>query len=155
MVHHDCTTEGAMGWCSTGDDLSHPSGSYKVCGETQHPMAHRTHSSLCHSRRGVRSWTGHHEWFGHHPRGTCQTPRRNFWIGRSHGGSDAEVRKCAVHHCILDSSEIDKTPGICDPQVGNSGSVNRETLPVRHSFVRSEANGKRGGSWESLIQTRG
>ena len=121
-----------MWYYTTGGDLSHPSGPYKVC-DTQHPMAHRTHSSLCHSRRGVRSWTGHHEWFGHHPRGMCQTPGRKFWVGRSHGGSDAEVRKCAVHHCILDSSEIDKIPGICDPQVGNSGSVNCETLPNRHS----------------------
>ena len=95
-------------------------------------MAHRTLSSHCHGRRGVRSWTGHHEWFGHHPRGTCQTPGRKFGNGRSHGGSDAEFRKCAVHHwhCILDSSERDKIPGICDPQVGNSGSVNHETLRV-------------------------
>ena len=29
-------------------------------------------------------------------------------------------------------SEIDKVPGICDPQVGNPGSVNRGTLPIRH-----------------------
>ena len=38
-----------------------------------------------------------------------------------------------MHHCIVDSSEIDKKPGICDPQVGNPGSVNRGTLPIRHS----------------------
>ena len=34
---------------------------------------------------------------------------------------------------MWDSSEIDKKPGICDPEVGNPGSVNRGTLPIRHS----------------------
>ena len=67
------------------------------------------------------------------PWDVSKPPWRKFWVGRSHGGSDAEFRKCAVHHCILDSSEIDKIPGICDPQVGNPGSVNRGTLPIRHS----------------------
>ena len=38
-----------------------------------------------------------------------------------------------MHHCVLDSSEIDKEPGIGDPQVRNPGSVNRGTLPIRHS----------------------
>ena len=73
-----------------------------------------------------------------------QTPWRKFGVGRSHGGSDAEVRKCAVHHCILDSSEIDKIPGIGDPQVGNPGSVNRETLPIRHSSYGAGQTGKEG-----------
>ncbi len=49
-----------------------------------------------------------------------------------------------MHHCILDSSEIDKIPGICDPQVGNSGSVNRETLPIRHSSYGAGQTGKEG-----------
>ena len=40
-----------------------------------------------------------------------------------------------MHHCVLDSSEIGKKPGICDPEVGNPGSVNRGTLPVRHSSL--------------------
>ena len=38
-----------------------------------------------------------------------------------------------MHHCNQDSSEIDKKPGIGDPQVGNPGSVNRGALPVRQS----------------------
>ena len=124
-----------MGCSSTGDDLSHPSGPYKVCGETQHPMAHRTHSSLCHSRRGVRSWTGHHEWSSHHPCGTCETPRRKVWDGLSHGGSVAEVRKCAVHKCVYDLPEIEWKPGMLDPEVGNPSPVDWRTLPIRRGSL--------------------
>ena len=39
---------------------------------------------------------------------------------------------------------MDKIPGICDPQVGNSGSVNRETLPIRHSSYGAGQTGKEG-----------
>ena len=74
-----------------------------------------------------------HAWFGHDPRGICQTPWRKIWDGRSHGGSVAEVRKCAVHHRVIDFPEIDKEPGIGDPEVGNPDSVNRRTLPIRRS----------------------
>ena len=56
-----------------------------------------------------------------------------------------DVRKCAVHHCVVDSSEIDKKPGICDPQVGNLGSVNRRTLPIRQSSRGAGQTVNKGG----------
>ena len=39
---------------------------------------------------------------------------------------------------------MDKIPGICDPQVGNSGSVNREALPFRHSSYGARQTGNEG-----------
>ena len=78
------------------------------------------------------------------PRGTCQTPWRKIWDGRSHGGSDAELRKSAVHHCLWSSSERGEIPGIRDPQGGNSGSVNRETRPNRRGSYRAGQTVKEG-----------
>ena len=55
-----------------------------------------------------------------------------------------EVRKCAVHKCVCDFPEIDKKPGIGDPKVGNSDSVNRRTLPVRRSSLGAGQTVNRG-----------
>ena len=58
-----------------------------------------------------------------------------MWDGLGHGGSVAEVRKCAVHKCVYDFPEVDKEPGIRDPEVGNPSSVNWRTLPSCRSSL--------------------
>ena len=58
-----------------------------------------------------------------------------MWDVLSHEGSVAEVRKCAVHKCVCDLPEIDKEPGIRDPEVGNPSPVDWRTLPIRRSSL--------------------
>ena len=77
-----------------------------------------------------------------------------MWVGRSHGGSVAEVRKCAVHKCVCDFPEIDEKPGIGDPEVGNPSPVDGRTLPICRSSLGAGQTVNEGEESESLILTQ-
>ncbi len=61
-----------------------------------------------------------------------------------------------MHHCVKDFPEIDKKPGIGDPEVGNPDSVNRRTLPIRRSSrgAGQTVNGEEIRSHSFLTQVK-